>query len=361
MPVARTREGGRTHARKRIEAMLMRMAPGDALPPVRELMRQLAVSLGRLQEMLGQMEEDGLIERRPRQGNFKPSGQGLVQLSPFIDLIVVDSDPRQRPYHSSVVEALSARMSHDGRGLRLHRLSGDHVVEDAKTLLSRPDMRTCILLAMTASVVNAAFAHADVASVCLFPRHDPHAYECPCITTSEKVTKLQLEHLWSLGHTRIAFLDRYYGQSPVWSFLIRREAYYRMMSQQGLPVHPDWVPQVGSSDELVSQAMEQLFACDQLPTAVIASDVQLAAIYRFLAKRGLEVGKDISIVGTDDLADSQAMRPATTSVRNASSRAADLAIETLNRICGGQSVEHIQVIEPHLIVRDSTSQASVAH
>lgn len=333
----------------------MRMAPGDSLPPVRELMRLHGVSLGRLQGILGEMESDGLIERRARQGNFKAGGQGLVQLSPFVDLIVVETDPRQRPYHSLVVEALSDRVSRDGRGLRLHRLSGEHPEQDAKALLGRSDVRTCILLAMTASLVNAVFAHAEAACVCLLPRHDPHAYECPCITTSQDVTRLQLEHLWSLGHSKIAFLDRYFGQSPVWSFLLRREAYYRMMSERGLAVHPGWVVQAGSSDELVTQAMEKLFACDQLPTAVIASDVQLAAIYRFLSLRGLEVGRDISVVGTDDMPDSLAMRPATTSVRNSSRLAAEMAMDMISKLCAGKSVEHLQTITPQLVERDSTS------
>lgn len=358
MPLTKTREAGRAQTRKRIESLLMRMAAGDALPPVRELMRKHEVSLGRLQEILKQMEVDGLIERRPRLGNFKAGGQGLVQLSPFIDLVVVESDPRQQRYHGMVVEALSSRMSHDGRGLRMHRLSGDHAQDDACALLNRSDVRTCILLSMTASFVNSTFAHAEAASVCLFPKHDPHTYECPCITTSQDVTKLQLEHLWSLGHTRIAFLDRYYEQRPVWSFLLRREAYYRLMSERGLTVLPGWVPQAGSVDDLVVQAMEKLFACEQLPTAIIASDVQLAAIYRFLALRGLEVGRDISVIGTDDMPDAQAMRPATTSVSNATALVADLAIETLNRMCAGKKVQAVQAIKPRLVIRDSTSPFS---
>ncbi len=355
MPATETRESSRTRTRKLIEAELMRLEPGGPLPPVRQLMKTHNVSLGRLQTILSGLEQSGLIERRARRGNFKASGTNLAQLTPFIDLVVVGDNPRQRPYHGSVIEAISEHISKDGQGLRLHRLSSETPIEDAHALTNRSDVRACILLAANASLVGAAFSRTPIASVCLLPKNDPHAYGCPCITTSADVTRLQLEHLWELGHTRIGFIDRYNPDNPVWSFLIRREAYFRLMAERGQRIESHWVAQSAAIDRDTHSALAQMFDHPQPPTAVIVSDVQLAITYRFLASRGLRVGHDVSVIGTDGLPDAMLMDPPATTVSSFSSTVAKLILETLRRLCANQPVDHVQAVTPELIVRESTA------
>lgn len=352
-----SRERDRAQVRKLIEAELLRLAPGDPLPPVRSLMQMHQVSLARLQKVLGELHEEGLIDRRARSGNFKSHRAETARVSPFVDVIAARTDPRQRPLHASILEQLSEQLSKQGQGLRLHRLSADNLQADARALAGRSDVRSAVLLSLEASLVNEVFARSPITSVCLLPKQDPELYQRPCICTSAEVTAIQLQHLWELGHRRIGFLDRYDRQNPVWSFLLRRETYYRLMAEQGYRVDPAWVTPAGVLEEQIIQALQQMFEAPQPPTALIVSDVQLPATYQFMTSRGLKVASDLAIVGTDNLPESVAMHPPTTTVRIAQEDIARMTLTTLTRQWQGLHVEPIQTITPTLVLRSSTGPA----
>ncbi len=63
---------------------------------------------------------------------------------------------------------------------------------------------------------------------------------------------------------------------------------------------PGFEPEVNFPD--MSYAVEQLWALDDPPTAIVAANDWMAAgLYQALKKRGLTVGKDISVIGFDNV------------------------------------------------------------
>jgi len=79
--------------------------------------------------------------------------------------------------------------------------------------------------------------------------------------------------------------------------------------------------------------------------------------------RGLEPGRDISVVGTDDCVMAQYMKPPLTTVRIPRGRVADLAIRLLDEYWGRDKTRFVNVtVESDLVVRKSTCsvQNSVA-
>jgi LacI family transcriptional regulator len=87
---------------------------------------------------------------------------------------------------------------------------------------------------------------------------------------------------------------------------------------------------------------------------VTIPDPCLAASYRFLDSRGLRIGTDISLIASDDLPVTTALRPQVTSTVNHMDIAAQTAMESLNQLIDGQSIPDVQHLLCELQVREST-------
>lgn len=73
------------------------LAPGDRLPSVRALMRLHEVSLSTALQLCRQLENDGLLEARPRSGYFVRHRQRLSAEPQEEPQIVRVPDPAQSP------------------------------------------------------------------------------------------------------------------------------------------------------------------------------------------------------------------------------------------------------------------------
>ena len=114
-----------------------------------------------------------------------------------------------------------------------------------------------------------------------------------------------VEHLLELGHTRIGCI----AAQPWSESTAPRVAGYRAaLDARGLPVDPALVvtgrteKHAGYSEEAGAEAMEQLLALDDPPTAVFASaDVQAFGAWAYARDNGIRVPRDVSIAGYDGL------------------------------------------------------------
>lgn len=158
--------------------------------------------------------------------------------------------------------------------------------------------------------------------------------------------------LRGLGHTRIAHIKGPHGA-------IQADGRARAWAQ--------WLPGDQSADELCAvgdwtaesgyRATMQLLALDQPPTAILASNDQMAwGTLRALHERGLRVPQDVSVVGFDDIDGSDCSVPPLTTIGQdmlaLGTAAFDLAIEGIQNL-PPRSI----VIPTQLIVRASTGAA----
>ena len=108
-------------------------------------------------------------------------------------------------------------------------------------------------------------------------------------------------HLVAQGHRRIAFL--------AWPELsqtghFRLKGYQDGMAQAGLLIDPDWLEMAGNVYGESYAAMQRLLTlpAERRPTAVIASsDLMAMGAMNAAWEAGLEVGRDLSVVGFDDV------------------------------------------------------------
>jgi len=95
---------------------------------------------------------------------------------------------------------------------------------------------------------------------------------------------------------------------------------------------------------------------NNLPTAILAiNDMAAFGIIQYLTANGINIPKDISIIGFDDLEISQMMNPALTTIRQPSVTIGELAAKMLFDMFEKKQVKKI-ILEPQLIIRASTNK-----
>ena len=159
-----------------------------------------------------------------------------------------------------------------------------------------------------------------------------------------------VEYLVSLGHRIIGFAVH----GPVHSaYQERIQGFREAMTRYGL--QPDLVVRVPDRVDQIAQEAHALFEQGGAPTAVICfNDLVAHGLAAGFHDRGLDVGRDISLIGFDDVADAEAMRPRLTSVSTAPSEIGRNAAALLLDRIARPSLSPRQWISPtRLNIRDS--------
>lgn len=103
-------------------------------------------------------------------------------------------------------------------------------------------------------------------------------------------------------------------------------------------------------------ATRDLLALADAPTAIVYSNDQMAVAGIGVAERlGLRVPDDLSVSGFDDTELGRHLRPALTSVATDARAWGAAAARALLGMLAGDAVAHIELAEPTLVIRESTS------
>ncbi len=169
---------------------------------------------------------------------------------------------------------------------------------------------------------------------------------------------LAMEHLFGLGHRRIAYL----GVAMDFSFSHYRFAgYLEALQSAGLPYNPAMVHH-DMTEDTVSQALATLLAQAEPPTAIVASaDFLGLALIKSARGLGVTIPEDLSIVVFDDSLLVQHAEPPLTSIRQPNHRMGEEATQILLQHIAspGHLLVH-RLIVPDLITRGSTTRPPVA-
>lgn len=166
-----------------------------------------------------------------------------------------------------------------------------------------------------------------------------------------------VEHLLDLGHRAITFVDGgWFGD-----ILERREEFLRIKNIK--PECYQFSTIQAEDDDFRGGfgVADELLKLKPNPTAVIGSSDTLAiGLINALAKKGIRVPNDISVVGFDDIAISKYIQPSLTTIRQPIEAMAQKAIELMVKQIGGNELAEeelfIEMI-PQLVIRESTSRS----
>lgn len=164
-----------------------------------------------------------------------------------------------------------------------------------------------------------------------------------------------VDHLRKLGHRRIAFIS---GPIKLKSARMRRTAFldsiaeFRLDRDRSLMVEGNHMVDGGQT------AASKLLALRRPPTAILASnDLTAIGALRAIHAAGLDVPRDISLVGFDDIELSQYTDPPLTTVRLSRRELGKAAFDALADMLG-ESSEHGQElrVSTKLVLRESTAR-----
>lgn len=166
------------------------------------------------------------------------------------------------------------------------------------------------------------------------------------------------DHLISFGHKRIAFIKGHPNQT---ASAMRYDGFVAAMSAAGLAVDPLLIAQGYFTYRSGLEATETLLDRKRPPTAVFASnDDMAAAVVSVAHRRGMDVPRDLSVVGFDDTASATTVWPELTTVRQPIAAMAQTAIELLQRGANGRKDGEPRVILDHVVPHTLVKRDSVA-
>ncbi len=169
-------------------------------------------------------------------------------------------------------------------------------------------------------------------------------------------TELVLNHLFELGHERIAHVDGGKGAGGPQ----RRTAYLRGMQLRRLGgharvIHGDFTEEAGT------KAANVLLGDPDLPTAVFAAnDMVAAGLLGGFDRAGVEIPNDLSIVGYDNISIAHLAHVALTTVDQPRTEMGRLALELLLDRIDNRRPSVTRLLEPTLVVRSTTAPPRVA-
>ena len=167
--------------------------------------------------------------------------------------------------------------------------------------------------------------------------------------------KQAIRHLVELGHENVAFIS---GLPHLRSAKRRLEAFMETMRE----VLPDAKTHIYQGDFKIEGGMRaaaEMLAADDLPTAVItANDLMAFGALSEFRRAGINVPRDVSVVGFDNIAFSSLIEPSLTTVNLPLSELGRRAVEALLTTLANPTQHGIEIeISTELFVRNSTAAA----
>ena len=169
-----------------------------------------------------------------------------------------------------------------------------------------------------------------------------------------------VEHLIALGHRRIAHIA---GDDDISTGHKRRLGYIDALARHGLRADPDLVVTGSFREAGGDEAMRALLALPRPPTAVFAvNDLAAIGALRALHEAGLQVPRDMSLVGFNDLPMVAQTSPRLTTMHVPLRDMGVAAAERLLAVLAGRETGRTMVAMPvELVCRDSTGPLRSRH
>jgi LacI family transcriptional regulator len=224
--------------------------------------------------------------------------------------------------------------------LRDHRVDGIILVSTSRAPAPPAGLKALLDSATPVVVVDRALPYLDASRVLVDTRGG---------------ARLAVQHLVQRGRRRIAFIA---GPSGVWTAEEKLMGYYEglmaanLVGDEELIVPGEYTVEGGEASAI------RLLALRPRPDAVlIANNLMTLGAYRVLLREGIVIPRDLAVVGFDDVAWTDVVRPTLTVVSQPTQELGREAIEVLLQRITQPDVPprpHVRLLPTHLVVREST-------
>lgn len=284
-----------------------------------------------------------------------PQARGLAFRKSFLIGLVYDNPNAQ--YIVNMMEGALDGLRHTDYELVVHPCdrTGADFIGGVQRFAVQQKLRGVILLPPVSENDELTKALQDVG--CNYVRVSYAQLDDPSrmlISNDRQAVAEVARYLVSLGHTRIGYIT---GPQGFLSARERREGFLEALAHRGLRIPPTLIVQGGYTYESGLTGGEVLLGRTPRPTAIFASNDEMAAgVYRAADRLGLSIPGDLSVVGFDDGPIAARLLPPLTTVRLPIRDIGRLAALKLIQPPGAGSEDAAgmsSLIVPHLTVRDS--------
>lgn len=161
-------------------------------------------------------------------------------------------------------------------------------------------------------------------------------------------------HLINMGHRRIAIIK---GHPNHLASAERVHGYRRALDRAGIPFDPAWLVEGTFDFDSGAAAASILLDLPRPPTAIFASNDDMAAgVLAVAHDRGIDVPTELSVAGFDDTVLARTVWPPLTTIRQP---VFDLAYAAAELLLGGGPITHRRL--PHLLIERASVAPPASH
>ena len=341
---------------KHLHETVRTMPAGEKIPPIRTLMNQFQVSQRTIEKALEALRQEGWLESYAGKGTFKTCPTKTKAALPTqIDFILFgDREELQtHGFHREFLEHFSTLLGIEEVGVRVnvirHTESQRYIIET----LDRLDPQAVVIWNLPERGIVDVLRENHTPYILISPNW-PTPLKNSYYVDNAAVVRLWLDHLTELGHTKIAYLHGASEKIYIKVMHDRLHYIYEEFSRRGIICDPDLIRHIKFTPEEGYKVVTNWFDTGKEFTAIIVPDNIVSGVYRAIMEKGLEIGKDISVIGTDDLEWCSHLHPPLTSVRIPRKRIAERVINKLKQIYPSAEEFEREIIPVELKVRQST-------
>lgn len=160
------------------------------------------------------------------------------------------------------------------------------------------------------------------------------------------------DYLIKLGHRQIAFIN---GKSSYINAIERFDGFKRALSSNGIELEQDYIIEGGWTFEGGYAAMASILKLHNKPTAVYAAnDIMALGAVKAIREAGLDIPKDFSIIGFDDIEQGKYLSPPLSTISTDLGLIARQCMKNLIEIINDDKFPSLKIVIPvNLVVRES--------
>ncbi|MBX3065790.1 MAG: LacI family DNA-binding transcriptional regulator [Anaerolineae bacterium] len=231
---------------------------------------------------------------------------------------------------------------------------GPRETELYKRLVSSRQIDGLILFALRQNDPRIAYLQEQGFPFVSFGRLDPQEGDNWIDVDGAAGIEAAIQHLVELGHRRIGYLS-----PPNEQYLTRQrwDGFVRGMSAANLPIQRSLVYEGDFSEQSGQLGTHYFLDLAQPPTAIICNNDRMAfGAMRAIQARGLTVGKDISVIGFDDIPLARYSHPPLTTLSQPIHDIGNALFNLLVSLINHESLESFggKLLKPELQIRQST-------
>lgn len=299
----------------RIIFLLEDLPYGMKLPSIRELMARFEVSQVTIDRSLRYLVERNLLIHEEGRGYFRPDPADVFSPPLQIDYCsLLNWDASLSPLYGPMNEYLLHEIDSYACFMNMFSYESTASIDGfRKRILSNSPDAICLLACPDLSYTQ-VLQDLEIPYLHIFPNVFDE-FGLSFFNDNYKGMLLGIEHLYDLGHRRIAFL---HGQGDTHTIHQeeRMEAFCEITERLGIPECCDLLRYGSYSAEQGYIAAMDLFELpeNKRPTAIFANSYNAPGVYEAAREKGLSIPEDISVIGFDKLPYIEFLNPPLTAI-----------------------------------------------